>query len=352
MVEQANDRKVGSPLYTLTAARIKEALRDPGSLFWTFGFPVLLAVVLGLAFREGSQEAQRVAIACASDAQTCSEIAQRIGKAPRVRVSTLQLEEALGELGRGKLELVLEVAAGSAGHAGQAGKASVVQHFDPARTEAQLARLAAHAALGEPSSQLALSEKPYARIGGRYIDYLMPGIVALSLMGSGVWGIGYSIVETRRRKLMRQLATTPIRRADFLFSYMLSRLLFLVPEVALLFAFGVLAFDTPMRGSLLAIAVLSALGGFAFTGLGLLIGARVASAEAVAGWANVVMGPMWLCSGVFFSYERFPEAAWPLIRALPLTALADGLRAVTNDGVSLAQLASELLVLGVWALSR
>jgi ABC-2 type transport system permease protein len=185
---------------------------------------------------------------------------------------------------------------------------------------------------------------------GRYIEYLMPGLVALNLMGSGVWGIGYSIVDQRRRRLIRQLATTPLRQRDYLLSYMLSRLVFLVPEVALLFGFGVLVFDVPLRGDLGALALFSLLGALAFTGVGVLIAARVDSAEAAAGWANLVMTPMWLCSGVFFAYDQFPSALHPLIRALPLTALSDALRAVARDAAPLSACTTELLVLAAWTL--
>jgi ABC-type multidrug transport system permease subunit len=176
----------------------------------------------------------------------------------------------------------------------------------------------------------------------------MPGIVALNLMGSGVWGIGFSIVDARRRKLMRQLATTPMRRSDYLLSYMLSRMVFLVPEVVLLFGFGVLAFGAPVRGSLFAVAVLSLIGALAFTGIGVLIGARTQSSEAAAGWANFVMMPMWLFSGVFFSYELFPPELQPAIRMLPLTALTDALRAVTSEAAPLAACTGELAILGAW----
>lgn len=229
-----------SPLWELTVARIKEAVRDPSALLWTFAFPVFLALVLGFAFRATPGQAER------------------------------------------------------------------------------------------------------------YIDSLLPGLVALNLMGSGIWGIGYAIVDQRRRRVIRQLATTPLRRSDYLLSYMLSRLSFLVPEVALLFGFGVVVFDTPLRGSLGALAALSLLGALAFTGLGVLIGARLASAEAAAGWANLVMTPMWLCSGVFFSYAQFPAGLHPAIRALPLTALTDALRRVALDAAPLSACASELWVLSAW----
>lgn len=332
-----------SALLELTIARVKEALRDPTALFWTFVFPIFLAIVLGLAFRATPGGAQRVALVCSEPAAECAALSARLSSEPQIGIQPAQLAPALHDLGRGKLELVLELV-----HAAAGARPTLTLHFDPSRKEAHLARLAIAARLGQAPPELELRERPYTERGGRYIDFLMPGIVALNLMGSGVWGIGLSIVDQRRRRLIRQLATTPMRRGDYLLSYMLSRLVFLVPEVAFLFGFGVLAFGTPLRGSMAAIALLSLLGAFAFTGLGVLIGARTASVEAAAGWANFVMMPMWLFSGVFFSYELFPARLLPAIRALPLTALTDALRAVTNDAAPLSACAGELGVLGLW----
>jgi ABC-2 type transport system permease protein len=341
MAEPRDANRPGPPLWELTVARVKEVLRDPGALLWTFGFPVFLMVVLGLAFRSSPLAPQRIVLACASQ-DACGPLAARLAQEPRLAVQQKPLTAALRDMARGKLDLVIEVPrAGS-------GEPRVVYHYDPTRREAHLARLAAQVALDDRPSALPGRDRLHTERGGRYIDFLMPGVVALNLMGSGVWGIGFSIVEQRRRKLMRQLATTPMRRSDFLLSYMFSRLVFLVPEVALLFGFGALAFDTPVTGSWFAIAVVSVVGAFAFTGIGVLIGSRVESSEAAAGWANCVMMPMWLLSGVFFSYELFPEALHPTIRAMPLTALADALRAITNEGAPLAACADELGILAFW----
>ena len=330
------------PLWEMTVTRIKEAVRDPMALFWTFGFPVFLAVVLGLAFRTSPVAPQPVGLVCAPAADGCATVRARLGADAGVVVREAALPEALRELRRGKVDLVLEV------QRGKAEAPSIIYHFDPSRREARSARLAVDRGLDPRPLPFEAREQPYTERGGRYIDFLMPGIVALNLMGSGIWGIGFAIVDARRRKLMRQLAATPMRREHFLLGYMFSRLAFLVPEVVFLFGFGVVAFDTAIQGSVLAIGVLSLIGAFAFTGIGVLIASRVDSSEAAAGWANFAMMPMWLFSGVFFSYELFPADLHPLIRALPLTALTDALRAVSNEAAPLSTCASEIAVLAAW----
>jgi ABC-2 type transport system permease protein len=184
--------------------------------------------------------------------------------------------------------------------------------------------------------------------GSRYIDFLIPGLIGLNVMGSSMWGIGYAVVLARRRRLLKRLAATPMRRSHYLFSYMFSRILFLVAEVALLVAFGWLAFGVAVRGSILAVTFVALLGSLSFMGLALLVAARPESTEVASGWMNAAMLPMWLLSGSFFSYERFPAAVQPFLKALPLTAFNDALRAVMNDGAALWQTWPSLAVLAAW----
>jgi ABC-2 type transport system permease protein len=186
--------------------------------------------------------------------------------------------------------------------------------------------------------------------GGRYIDFLIPGLVGLNLMGSGMWGIGFSVVVARTRKLLKRFAATPMQRSHYLASFALSRLLFLSLEVAAVVGFGWAIFGVEVHGSLLDLALVALLGALSFAGIGLLVAARPRTVEAVSGWMNLVMLPMWLLSGTFFSYERFPQIFLPFIRALPLTALNDALRSVMNDGANLAANGLPLLILLAWGL--
>jgi ABC-type multidrug transport system permease subunit len=192
-------------------------------------------------------------------------------------------------------------------------------------------------------------DKPHVQVGRRYVDLLLPGLLALNLMGGGIWGTSFALVDARRRGILKQLAVTPMRRSDYLLSYMIARLLFLVLEVVFLLGFGAFAFGTVLRGSWLALTVMCLLGSFAFTGMGLLISARTESSEVASGWANALTIPMGLASGVFFDYELFPELLHPMIRALPLTALTNGLRAIANQGLPMLEVLPQLLVLAAWA---
>jgi ABC-type multidrug transport system permease subunit len=331
-------------LFELTRARVLEFVREPEAIFWVFIFPVLLALVLGLAFREKPAEKARVAVV--SGPRAASEVHRRLSGASGVDALLLGSEEAAEALRRGKVDVVMDAASTLPDE-----PFAVKYRFDPSRAEATAARLAVDDALQRSLGRADLArtgDAPVTAPGSRYIDFLIPGLIGLNIMGSGMWGIGYALVEARTRRLLKRFAATPMRRSHYLLSYGLSRMVFLVFEVAALIVFGALVFDVEVRGSILALALFAVLGAAAFGGLGLLIAARTRTTEGVSGLMNLVQLPMWLLSGTFFSYERFPDAAHPAIRALPLTALNDGLRATVNGWAPLSGLWVELAVLALW----
>jgi ABC-type multidrug transport system permease subunit len=226
-----------------------------------------------------------------------------------------------------------------------------VYHYDATRPDARLARLEVDDALQRARGRQDPSPPKVALIqekGSRYIDFLIPGILGLNLMGTGIWGVGFSIVNARLKKTLKLMVATPMRKSDFLLAQMLSRFVFLVLEVAVILAFGVWAFEVPVRGALWLLSLITVVGAVSFAGIGLLVVARARTLEAASGLMNLVMVPMWLLSGVFFSSDRFPDAAQPFIRALPLTALNDALRAVMLEGSGVLAVSGELAILTGW----
>lgn len=331
-------RKVRRPLAELTIVRIKEFLREPEAIFWVFAFPLLLTMALGYAFRSSGPEKIPVGIVVDSDAAQARLASLK--KSPVLQVRTYSAEEGREQLRRGKISLLVE------------GGVAPVYLLDPTRPDARTARVEVDEALQKAAGRrdaFAAREQHVKEQGSRYVDFLVPGLLGMNIMGTGMWSIGFSVVNSRLRKLLKRFVATPMRKTDYLLSHFLSRVIFLVLEVALLVAFAWLIFDVAVRGSLLAFALLCLLGGMAFAAIGLLIASRARTIEAVSGLMNLVMLPMWVCSGVFFSYERFPDAAKPFIRALPLTALNDALRGIMNDGMTLMEIAPQMLILVAWA---
>ena len=329
------------PLYELTLARVLEFVRDPAALFWTFGFPVLLAVALGIAFRDAPPPELAVVVDAAHP--EAEALSRALDDSEGLTAEVLPIAAAREAVARGRAELMVGEPSGPPNEPSY--------YFDPAKADARTARMLTDDALQRAAGRddvLAARDEPVTDEGGRYIDFLSPGLIGLNVLGSAMWGIGFAVVEARKRKLLKRLAATPMSRAQFLLSYMLSRLLFLAAEVAVLIAFGWVAFGVAVHGSWLALVVLSLGGMLAFTGVAMLIAARPTSTEVASGWANLFSMPMWILSGAFFSYERFPDAMLPFIKALPLTALNDGLREIMNEGQGLAAVLPELAVLGAW----
>ncbi|HYG68741.1 MAG TPA: ABC transporter permease, partial [Anaeromyxobacteraceae bacterium] len=314
------DRLARSPLVQLTLARLRLFFREPSTIFWSFAFPILLTVALGIAFRSRPPEPVFAAV---EDGPGAARLVAALRAAPDVRVATLSAEEARAALRVGRVAIV--VVPGD----------PPTYRYDPTRPESRLARATVDDLLQRDAGRvdaIGPREERVAEPGSRYVDFLIPGLVGMNVMSTGMWGIGYTIVEMRQKKLLKRLVATPMRRGHFLLSFVLVRMLFLAIEVPLLFVFGVLVFELPVRGPIAVLGLVSALGALAFAGLGLLVASRARNTQTVGGLINLVMLPMFVLSGVFFSSANFPEKLQPLIRALPLTALNDALRAVMNEG--------------------
>jgi ABC-2 type transport system permease protein len=325
------------PLIELTKTRLREFMREKGILFWVFAFPLLMAIGLGVAFRDKPVEPPRVAVVGGKDAPEVKALLA----SKEVRAEPLGKAEALRVLKRTKVDLVVEWKKGRA-----------VFRYDAMADKAPLARAITSDVLERAAGRrdkVRITAKPETRPGSRYVDFLIPGLIGMNLMGTSMWGVGYNLVIARKRRLLRRYAVTPMRRSDFLFSYFISRCLFLVIELTVLVTFGWLIFGTRVQGSPLLLPAVALLGASAFAAISLIIGARVENTESANGWMNFVQLPMWVLSGAFFSYERFPEVLHEPIRLLPLTALCDALRVVYAGEASLRTLGHEVIVLVVWS---
>jgi ABC-type multidrug transport system permease subunit len=342
-------RETYHPLLELTLTRIREFLREKEAVFWVFVFPVLLAFALGIAFRNTAPE--RIPVAVAGDGPRVAAMVEALGRSELVQPIAMSPDEAGVALRTGRVGLMVRPAPGQAEAPAAGVGTSFDYRFDPTRPESVTARLAVNDALERAAGRtdvVEATEQTVVEPGARYIDFLIPGLIGMNLMGSGLWGLGFTVVNARTRKVLKRLAATPMRRSHFLLSFMLSRLIFLALEVVAVLGFAWLAFGVTVQGSLFDLFAVALIGALSFAGLGLLIAARPQTIEGVSGLMNLVMLPMWLLSGTFFSAERFPDALQPFIKALPLTALNDSLRSVMNEGAPLAASWPEVLILVVW----
>jgi ABC-2 type transport system permease protein len=322
------------PLVQLTLLRLREFIREPEAVFWALIFPIILASGLGIAFRGETVEIVRVA-------STDADVAQSLRGDPSLDVVLMTRDQAAEALRSGRILVVVDAA----------GPGGVVYRYDDTNPQARAARAAANQALQVAAGRVdpvSASDTITRETGSRYIDFLIPGLVGMGIMGNAIWGLGFSIVDARRRKLMKRIVATPMPRHLYLGSFLAWRMILLPVEVGVPVIFGAVAFGVPVRGGVIELALICALGSMTFSAIGLLVASRAKTIEAVSGLMNFVMMPMWILSGVFFSAERFPASVQPLIQALPLSALIDALRTNMLQGTPLFALWPQLLTLVGW----
>ena len=322
-----------SSLYQLTMIRFRLFLREPEAIFWIFVFPILLAVGLGIAFRNRPADVYQVGA-------TTAQLTQALAADKGLKAATMNEADGTRALATGSILLLVINAPDG-----------VAYKYDETNPDARTARMVADRAIQTAAGRheaVHVDNQLVHETGSRYIDFVVPGLLGMNLMGSAIWGMGFSIVESRQKKLLKRLVASPMPRWQYLASYLLSRLSMLVIEVVGFLGFARLVFGVPFRGSMWQLGLLCVLTSLAFSALGLLVASRAKTMEAASGLMNLVMLPMWILSGVFFSATRFPAVIQPVVRALPLTAAIEALRGNMLQGTNLRQQTAQIGILLAW----
>jgi ABC-type multidrug transport system permease subunit len=336
----AEPSKRPNPVFQLTLTRLREIGREPGVLFWAFGFPVLLSIALGIAFRVRGPEPTVVGALPGITADL-----EHVLEAAKVQVKPLDAASAETELRAGRVNLLLVPP--------QAPEQPITYRFDPSRAEARQARATVNQILQRAAGQIEprlVRDEEVHEPGSRYIDFLIPGLLAMNLMSGSMWGVAWVIVHMRVRKLLKRLLATPMRRRDLMFSMGLGRMALIPMEVAFIVIFARVFFSVQVAGSYLALLTMAFAGSACFAAIAILVASRAQNTETVSGLMNLVMLPMFIASGVFFSASNFPDSIQPVIRLLPLTAMCDGMRAVMIDGAGFGGIVAPLAILALWAI--
>lgn len=326
----------------LVSIQLKEFYREPGILFWAFVFPIAMAGVLGIAFKNRGSEEVKIAVlensyqleelkrTLESGDLIKQESKPKVGDAvsqslPSLKFLVLSKEDAIRDLKKGKLNLILE----------RTNDGTIHFSFDPENPNGQRDYLLILAKVRSDRSDLEFKIEKLDSKGTRYIDYLVPGMLAMGVMNSCLWGVGWNLIEMRMKKLLRRMSATPMNKLYFLLSFFFTRLVVTAVESLILLTFTFLTFENAFEGSAGAAILIYLAGNFSFACIGMFIGSRAASSQVGNGLVNAVTFPMMVLSGIFFSYQNFPEAVLPFIRNLPLTLMADSLRAVFIEGAGL-----------------
>lgn len=343
---------MNSILFQLVISQFKLFFREPGVVFWSFGFPVVMAWILGIAFANKGEILRNVAIVTENPAAVSAlpkwlheksgtvdnqlsgeaelewEVGMNAGDQARFRFRAMSEEEAVLALKRGQISLWIE---GSP-------ETNLSYRFDPDNADARLTYLLLETAFREKiSSEIKAEIRPLTMVGIRYVDFLIPGLMAMSIMNACLWGIGWNLIELRIKKLLRRIVATPLRKSIFLISHGLNRMILSAAEMLLLYIFAYFYFDIRIQGSLLALALVFLSGYCAFAGIAILISSRVQNTQSGNGMINIVTMPMFILSGIFFSYHNFPDWLIPYVEVLPLTMLTNSLRGIITEGIGLAQ---------------
>src|SRR4051794_3058596 len=327
-------------LAQLTLVRFREFIREPEAVFWTFLFPVVLAIGLGIAFR--NKPADVIAVGTVRGTAAADTLAARLTRSGGLKVIAFaDTAAAQTALRTGDVALVALLTPNGA----------VEYRFDDTRPEGRSARFLVDDAVQRGAGRqdpVSVAERKVREKGSRYIDFVIPGLLGMNIMGGGIWGLAFAIVDARRKNLLKRLVSTPMRHTHYLASFVLSRFSFLLIEVVVIVGSAVLLFGVPVRGSLVQLGVVCVASSLSFGGLGLLIASRARTTEGVSGLTNLVMMPMWVLSGVFFASTNFPAAAQPFIQALPLTATINALRATMLQGVGWGTVMPSIGIVLVW----
>ncbi len=331
-----------NPFVQLTLVKVREYTREPESMFWVFVFPVLMTLALGVAFKGGDSTEVRVAVL---DEQASGQMTATLDADPRIIATQTDAGTAAKLLRDGKVALVVVPPPPDG---------AVSYRFDRTRPESAVARFTVDDALQRAagrSDAFTPREELMSVPGSRYIDWLVPGLLGMNVLMTGIWGISFSVGMSRAKKLLKRLTSTPMNRAHFLGAQIAGRLIFLPIEAGILVLFASFAFGVPMAGPWWLLALVTLLGAVMGASLSLLLASRARSFEAVSGMINVVTLPMWIFSGIFFSSANFPDVMQPFIQALPLTALIDALRGVMLAGAGIRDVGHEIAIMAGWTIS-
>lgn len=351
-----NRNKKYNQLWQLTIAHFKETIREPAVLFWGIVFPILMSLALGIAFTKKQNTERKVAVINSSENYLTDSILsknkldttngilsltvenEKLGNTT-MNFYPMSWEEATIALKRGRINVILEVK-----------NKHIEYHFDPVNTDAQLTYRFLSNILDNNTPSTSEDEKyikPLTVTGTRYIDFLIPGLVGMGLMMSSMWGLSYSIIEKRSKKLLRRMVATPMKKSYFLISLITVRTAMNFIEALLLIVFAKIVFNISIEGSIPALLIFFIAANTAFAGLAIFISSRTAKTEIGNGLINVVVMPMMLLSGIFFSYHNFPDKLIPIIKKLPLTLVADGVRSIFIEGAGFPQIVMPFLILTI-----
>ncbi|PHM67801.1 ABC transporter [Xenorhabdus stockiae] len=352
---------MNSALINLMKTQFRQYIREPEILFWSFGFPLLLVWLLGLSFSSQDIPERYIGIVLPTEVAEQQKIKQwgeqftahehtisgiinqdEIKRNNLVKVKYHikyypDREAVILGLKRGDIQMFIE----------QNTQGKQIHYLDPQDGDALLTYYLLNQQEGKQTDKnLFILETP----GLRYLDFLIPGLLAMAIMETCLIAVGWALAEKRLARVTRQMCITPMRKTTFLMAHILACLIINFVEILIIYQFAKIYFDIEIQGSFYAFLLLLFAGNICFSGVAVLVASRARKAQTANGLLEVSILIQVLLSGIFFSYKHFPQWMVNIVEYLPLTILADNMRKVFIEGGDLLQVVPAsiaLVVIGI-----
>ena len=338
------------PEIYLTWSTIKMWSRDRASLFWTFFLPLVIMVIFGLLnFGELGKVDLGIVDHAGNDAS--AQLLDGLSELDALRITVGEEGAERAALADGRRDVVVILPADF----GQAGAAVTALYHQGRASEYQVGIGIMRSAIAELNFAITGAERVVtletqgvaARDLG-YIDFLMPGVIGMSIMQLGLFSVAFSFVTMKREGVLRRLLATPLNPATLLVAQVVTRLIVVIVQTLILAGVAIFLFGAEFAGNFFAVLLAAALGGAVFLALGFAVSGWARSEQQAAPLANVVSLPMMFLSGVFFSRDVLPEILQRITDYLPLTYLVEAIRGMTVQGDSIVAQWPNFLGMAVW----
>jgi ABC-2 type transport system permease protein len=348
-----------STIFSLYVASIKEFVRDRATIFWTLAFPLIFIVLFGVIFNGGSSPNYTVGLVNEDNGAVSQGLVTAFKQVPSFKVQTGTRADEMDKLKQGQVDMVIVIPTGLSESIAQKQTATVQMYDDPSKgqADAQIKESIVQAIVANFNKNatntvppLALQTNSILSHQLTYIDFLVPGILAMALMQLGLFGTATPLVTLRQEQVLRRLGATPLPRSNLLASQVLLRLTIALVQTGLILALSIWVFNVQIQGNILALLGLVVLGAITFVSLGYLIAAIARTVDAANGITSAVNFPMMFLSGIFFPLAVLPLFLTPIVRALPLTYLGDALHQVMTGGTPAFAMWVDLAVLAGWTI--
>ena len=331
---------------------LKIFLRDRQSIFFSLFFPIIFMTIFAFA-NNGEVDPIKLGIVNNSTSEVASDFSQMLNDNPLFTVTEGEESNLRTELVEGDQTMVL----------------ILPEDFDAQNDGAELQLLVDAAQVQQLGLIMPLLEQTLISIerefrniepmftltiedvqarSQRYLDFLLPGLMAFTLMQLSIAGSGFNIVEFRRKGILKRLFVTPIKPHDFITAIVLARMAIILIQLTVLILFAVTILDVRIVGNFASFYLMIILGTFIFLCLGFCLGSIAKTQQAVMAVGNLVIFPQIFLSGVFYPIESMPELIQPIANLLPLSFVSTAMREIANNGASLLEITPTLIGIAAW----